>query len=182
MKLKTVNLSCIQSICRMNGGLAVSAEGQSDSLTLLWKKDLDVSMQTYSKHHIDSLVRMENNSNMRFTEFYGHANPNMRNSSWEMLRKAGNSVQEDWVVEGDFNIILNNDDKECGRKKAQADMQDFKDVMDKLALVDIKTNRGWFTWVNNREGKNLVKERLDRYMVSINAIKNLPFMETNVVR
>ncbi|KAK5819977.1 hypothetical protein PVK06_025017 [Gossypium arboreum] len=166
----------------MNGGLAVSAEGQSDGLTLLWKKDLDVSMQTYSKHHIDSLVHMENNSNMRFTKFYGHANPNMRNSSWEMLRRAGNSVQEDWVVGGDFNIILNNDDKECGRKKAQADMQDFKDVMDKLALVDIKTNRGWFTWVNNREGKNLVKEKLDRYMVSTNAINNLPFMETNVVR
>ncbi|KAH1129231.1 hypothetical protein J1N35_000609 [Gossypium stocksii] len=57
MKLKMVNLSRIQNICRMNGGLVVNAEGWSGGLALLWKEDLDISIQTYSKHHTDSLVR-----------------------------------------------------------------------------------------------------------------------------
>ncbi|KAA3483578.1 reverse transcriptase [Gossypium australe] len=61
-------------------------------------------------------------------------------------------------------------------------MEDFKDVMEELSLVDIKTNKGWFTWVNNRDGNNMVKERLDRFLISANAIDKFPFLATTVVR
>ncbi|MBA0635339.1 hypothetical protein Godav_024905 [Gossypium davidsonii] len=61
-------------------------------------------------------------------------------------------------------------------------MDEFSDILDDLSLVDVKTSNGWFTWSNNREGANLVKERLDRFLISEDMIENLPFITTKVVR
>ncbi|MBA0736620.1 hypothetical protein Gogos_010155 [Gossypium gossypioides] len=94
----------------------------------------------------------------------------------------GRSVREDWIVGGDFNAIIDEAEKERGRRKPRVTMDKFRDVMEELALVDIKTDKGWFMWVNNYEGNNMVKERLDRFLISANVIDNLPFLVTNVVR
>ncbi|KAK5843122.1 hypothetical protein PVK06_005561 [Gossypium arboreum] len=60
-------------------------------------------------------------------------------------------------------------------------MNEFEDILDELALVDVKTSDGWFMWSNNREGANLVKERLDGFLVSEDLIEKLPFITTKVV-
>ncbi|MBA0803111.1 hypothetical protein Gohar_013359, partial [Gossypium harknessii] len=52
-------------------------------------------------------------------------------------------------VGGDFNAIIDDAKKEGGRRKPRANMDEFRDVLEELALVDIKIDRGWFTWVNN---------------------------------
>ncbi|PPD96676.1 hypothetical protein GOBAR_DD06312 [Gossypium barbadense] len=69
-----------------------------------------------------------------------------------------------------------------GRRKSRASMDGFRDILEELSLVDVKTGNGWFTWSNNREGAYHVKERLDRFLVSEDLIENLPFISTNVVR
>ncbi|PPS01513.1 hypothetical protein GOBAR_AA19151 [Gossypium barbadense] len=61
-------------------------------------------------------------------------------------------------------------------------MDEFKDVLDNLALVDVKHVRGWFTWVNNRSGGNTIKERLDRFVTTVSMIEKYPFMTSKVVR
>ncbi|PPD69305.1 hypothetical protein GOBAR_DD33814 [Gossypium barbadense] len=32
------------------------------------------------------------------------------------------------------------------------------EVLEELALVDIKPSRGWFTWVNNRDDANVIRQ------------------------
>ncbi|KAK5835665.1 hypothetical protein PVK06_011359 [Gossypium arboreum] len=61
-------------------------------------------------------------------------------------------------------------------------MEDFRDDLEDLALVDLKVDRGWFTWVNNCKGNKLVKERIDRFLMSTNAINKFPFIATNIIR
>ncbi|MBA0711256.1 hypothetical protein Golax_010455 [Gossypium laxum] len=80
-KMHSNNFSCIRNICRMAGCLAVNSEGRSGGLALLWKDGVDVSIQNYSRHHMDLLVRMENHNSTRFTGFYGHEDPNLRERS-----------------------------------------------------------------------------------------------------
>ncbi|KAK8356489.1 hypothetical protein V6Z12_A05G357100 [Gossypium hirsutum] len=172
----------VQNKCRLQNGLTVNSEGQSGGLALMWKEWINVSIQSFSKHHIDSIVNLENNKIMRVMGFYGHANLSLRHSSWDILRRVGDSVRDDWVVGGDFNLILNDAEKEGGRRGVRAQMNDFKAVMDDLALVDIKPDSGWFTWVNNRSGGDLVKERIDRFLSSVSLVENFPFIATKMVR
>ncbi|MBA0587017.1 hypothetical protein Gorai_000154 [Gossypium raimondii] len=70
----------------------------------------------------------------------------------------------------------------CEGWKARVHISDFKDIMDKMALVDIKPDIGWFIWVNNRSGGSMIKERLDRFLMSVSLIENFSFMATSVVR
>ncbi|MBA0721587.1 hypothetical protein Golax_009111, partial [Gossypium laxum] len=51
-----------------------------------------------------------------------------------------------------------------------------------LNLVDLQMDRGWFAWVNNHEGNRMVKERLDRFLMSTDAFNDFPFIATNVLR
>ncbi|PPD89486.1 hypothetical protein GOBAR_DD13579 [Gossypium barbadense] len=104
--------------------------------------------------------------------FLGHAYPNLRNRSWDILRTVRRSIREDWVVGGDFNAIISDAEKEGGCRKFRVTMEEFHDVMKELSLVDIKIDKG----------NNMVKERLDRFLISANAIDSLPFLAAKVVR
>ncbi|TYI76842.1 hypothetical protein E1A91_D06G105000v1, partial [Gossypium mustelinum] len=181
-KMSATDFRRVQNNCRLQNGLTVNSEGRSGGLALMWRDGMNVSIQNYSKHHIDSMVRLENNKIIRVTGFYGHANPNRRRSSWDILRRVGESVREEWVIGGDFNAILNDAEKEGGRKGVRAQMNEFKAVMDEMALVDIKPDSGWFTWVNNRDEGRLIKERLDRFLTSVAVVENFPFIATKVLR
>ncbi|KAK8356477.1 hypothetical protein V6Z12_A05G356000 [Gossypium hirsutum] len=142
-----------------NNGLAVNSEGQSGGLALMWRDGMNFSIQNYSKHHIDSLVKLENNKNIKVTGFYGHANPNLRSSSWDILQRVGESVREEWIVGGDFNAILNDAEKEDGRRGVRAQMNEFKEK-----------------W------GGLIKERIDRFISSGSVAEKFPFISTKVVR
>ncbi|TYG71122.1 hypothetical protein ES288_D05G368900v1 [Gossypium darwinii] len=181
-KVHSNSFTRIRSMCRMDGCVAVNLEGKSGGLAMLWREGVKVEVQNFSKNHIDSLVSLEEDEVIRFTGFYRNADPNARNLSWEMLRRVKRTVKEGWIVGGDFNAILNNAEKDGGRKKLRKDMEDFSDILEELALVDVKTDNGWFTWSNNREGPNLVKERLDRFLIPEDLIEKMPFINTRVVR
>ncbi|TYI86331.1 hypothetical protein E1A91_D04G058000v1, partial [Gossypium mustelinum] len=181
-KMNAIEFQKVQTRCRMQNGLVVNSEGRSGGLALMWKDELDVTIQSYSRYHIDSIVNLGCTNIIRVTGYYGHANPSERNNSWNMLRRVGEVVKEEWVVGGDFNAMLNDAEKEGGRQIARAYMNDFRDIIDDLALVDIKPDRGWFTWVNNREGHSLIKERLDRFLTSVSMVEKFPFIESKVIR
>lgn len=89
------NFTRIQNMCRIAGCLVVSSEGRNGGLAMMWKDGVDVSIQNYFIHHIDSIVCMECYNNIRFTGLYGHANSNLRSWSWDILRMVGKLVRED---------------------------------------------------------------------------------------
>ncbi|MBA0787451.1 hypothetical protein Gotri_027919 [Gossypium trilobum] len=72
---------------------------------------------------------------------------------------------------GDFNEVMDDAEKCGGRRRPRVAMDNFRKVLNDLGLVDIKPDNGWFTWTNNRDGDRVVKERLDKFMVSPNWFK-----------
>ncbi|PPD86283.1 hypothetical protein GOBAR_DD16789 [Gossypium barbadense] len=94
-KMSATDFRRVQNNCRLQNGLTINSEGRSGGFALMWRDGMNVSIQNYSKHHIDSMVRLENNKIIRVTGFYGHANPNHRRSSWDILRRVGESVKEE---------------------------------------------------------------------------------------
>ncbi|PPS10871.1 hypothetical protein GOBAR_AA09767 [Gossypium barbadense] len=69
-----------------------------------------------------------------------------------------------------------------GRSKPNVLMEEFCNILEELKLTDIKPCNGWFTWTNNREGDQLVKERLDRFVASDVILDKFPFLAFYVVR
>ncbi|KAG8497199.1 hypothetical protein CXB51_008579 [Gossypium anomalum] len=181
-KINANRFSYVHRKCRMEGCLAVNAEDKSGGLAMMWKESNKVEIQTYSSNHIDSMIHVENDSPIRFTGFYGNADPNKRQCSWNMLRRVGKSVKEKWIIGGDFNSILDDAEKEGGRRKSNILMEDFRSIVEELSMVDLKTDNGWFTWVNNREGTARVKERLDHFLMSANDVNSFLFLEAGVIR
>ncbi|PPR81018.1 hypothetical protein GOBAR_AA39697 [Gossypium barbadense] len=136
----------------MEGCMAVNSEGKSSGLALMLKERVKITLQNYSKYHIDSLVSLDNGNELRFTGFYGQANLNLRKESWDMLRRVKRTVKEGWIVGGDFNAIFNNVENEGGRKKPRCSMDEFCDILDELDLVDVKTDS-----LNSERSTNLLK-------------------------
>ncbi|KAK5784105.1 hypothetical protein PVK06_038623 [Gossypium arboreum] len=88
---------------------------------------------------------MDDDELFRFTGFYGQIDPSLRKQAWDMLRSVKSKVNEDWFVGGDFNAILNNSEKEGGRRKLKVLMDEFCDTLEELNLSDVKPYDGWFT-------------------------------------
>ncbi|KAK5833737.1 hypothetical protein PVK06_017591 [Gossypium arboreum] len=164
-KISSNGFHRIRNMCKMKGCLAVSLEGKSGDLALLWRDIMNVSAQNYLKYHIDSLT-----------------DPSLRQQSWDILRRVKSKVDEGWIVGGDFNTILNCSEKEGGRRKPKTLMDEFCDILEVLNLTDVKTCNGWFTWTNNRDSDRFIKERLDRFVVSGIFLEKMPFLTSYIVR
>jgi hypothetical protein len=57
-----------------------------------------------------------------------------------------------WILGGDFNMILTLEEKTGGIKILEQDSGKFKALIDQLKLVDIENSNGTFTWSNRRSG------------------------------
>lgn len=79
---------------------------------------------------------------MRIMVFYGFLEPQLCDKSWELLHNISNNVNEDRIVGGGFNDILEENEKWGGRKKAQTTLENFRKVVEDLALTDVKPDKG----------------------------------------
>lgn len=76
--------------------------------------------------------------------------------TWEALRSIKNVNPMPWLVVGDFNEILYNNEKEGGRPRTQRQLQAFHDSLAECDLVDLGYVGDQYTW---QRGK--IRERLD---------------------
>ena len=71
-KLSTVQMNNVGRKLNFGNYFAVSSKGKSGGITMLWAHDIKVDITSYSSHHIDAEVEVENGKHMRCTGVYGH--------------------------------------------------------------------------------------------------------------
>jgi exonuclease III len=86
-----------------------------------------------------------------------------------------------WILGGDFNMIMSLEEKTGGRKRLEQDSGKFKTLPEQLKLVDIENNNGTFTWSNRRSGNQHVACRLDRFLVTEELIERDLCMESLIL-
>ena len=52
---------------------------------LFWKNYTDITMENFSKNHIDSIINKGKEGAWRFTGFYGEPVTHLRHEAWEKL-------------------------------------------------------------------------------------------------
>ena len=72
------------------------------------------------------------------------------------------------ILGGDFNAILNPEDKRSGKEWSSESQQDFSNFVSDSGLVEIHFKKGEFTWTNRREGFLNIVEKVDKFFVARN--------------
>ncbi|TXG48900.1 hypothetical protein EZV62_024775 [Acer yangbiense] len=80
------------------------------------------------------------------------------------------SIQMDdrftWRFSGDFNELLCMNEKVGGSEKSILGMIWFRQATDDCDLTDLGCSGPYLTWINKRDGKGNVQERLDRFLAN----------------
>ena len=140
----------------------VPRENRGGGLELFWKNTIDVTMETFSKHHIDSIINKGKDGAWRFTGFYGEPVTHLRHEAWAKLRLLNSRFNLPWLCAGDFNKILRSNEKHGGSMRSQPHMQLFRDVIDECGFIDLGFVGPQFTWCKHYAAGHLVWERLNR--------------------
>ncbi|XP_021304035.1 uncharacterized protein LOC110430565 [Sorghum bicolor] len=150
-KLEMLNLVTVDSV------------GTSGGLALFWRRGIEVEVKSFSKYHIDSVIKENDGIEWRFTGIYGESKNEDKDNTWEILRCLKEQFEMPWLCSGDFNEILFNFEKEGGQPRAESNMQKFRLALEDCDLQDLGFFGDPFTWRNNHHvATRYTKERLDR--------------------
>ncbi|XP_074271397.1 uncharacterized protein LOC141595333 [Silene latifolia] len=88
-----------------------------------------------------------------------------RRELWDQLISTSTQVTNPWLCLGDFNVVLNMDERLGSSHVQLADINEFKHCLDVCNLVDHPATGYHFTW-NNKQGDGLRWAKLDRILAS----------------
>ncbi|MBA0620387.1 hypothetical protein Godav_006107 [Gossypium davidsonii] len=138
-------------------------KGSRGGLCLAWKRDTEISLQSYSRNHIDIMVKEDNDeAEWRFTGFYGSPYVNNSSATWNLLKKLGQDKSHPWLVNGDFNEIMYSYKKCGGEPREESRMEAFREALEECLLEDLGYLGVWFTWERGNLPETNIRERLDR--------------------
>ena len=135
---------------------------------MLWNSDkVEVSILSSTEQEIHAIVKVLNsNLSWLFTAVYASPRTAERHILWENLNKVAELHNMPWVLAGDFNEPLLNEDKFGGRAVSVNRPLLFKECLDNCGMIDIGFSGPRFTWTNKREVQALIQERIDRFFVN----------------
>lgn len=102
---------------------------------------------------------------------------------WQELREIASrhgNPSEPWSVMGDFNEIRNTEEREGRGEHDIKGIDQFNSVIEDLALTELPTSRGVFTWSNKSRGNSLIRSKLDKILVSEELLVKWPTASTEL--
>ncbi|XP_074303039.1 uncharacterized protein LOC141637461 [Silene latifolia] len=134
---------------------------------LLWKPQLfDVWVLHYDPQFIHAKVRIKATAKCFFlTMTYAFNEGTDRIGLWNWLNSYAAGCNEPWAIVGDFNIVMNPDERLGGQTKPE-DMEAFVDCMNNCDMVDIQATGAFFTWTNKQDHLHRKYSRLDRFLIN----------------
>uniref|UniRef100_A0A803N410 Uncharacterized protein n=1 Tax=Chenopodium quinoa TaxID=63459 RepID=A0A803N410_CHEQI len=121
-------------------------EGQLWRLGFWWK-DINVTVNTYSIHHVVVDVCDHNNNPIwRAVGVYGWPEQENKHLTWAMLRRIKAGSSRPCVMFGDFNEIVSHEEEEGGVPRSESLMDAFRGAIDDCGLKDLGYKCSIFTW------------------------------------
>ncbi|KAI9074289.1 hypothetical protein K1719_043774 [Acacia pycnantha] len=148
-----------------SGGLALAWSSSATSLTVV-----EENRQFFHFH-----CQRPNVPPFLITAIYATPHSKLRSVLWEDLSRLSRGIQFPWAVLGDFNDILNVNERSGGKTGNFSRLQGFKDRLSNCGLNDIGSSGPWMTWRGPRlPGCARLYERLDRALSNNSFLQVLP--------
>jgi hypothetical protein len=147
----------------------VAPIGSCGGLVLAWRLGVELEFFLTNGNNISAWYYSDPpNSPWILSCIYGPSETINKQAFWDSLTAVGEDFASPWLCIGDFNFVLDQFEKLGGRPVASSSHCPFKHFIDHLGLVDLGFVGNPFTWCNNRQGFDTIKERLDRSLASSN--------------
>ncbi|KAH7842466.1 hypothetical protein Vadar_005620 [Vaccinium darrowii] len=151
----------------MDSMLCVEPTGTAGGLALFWKGSTHVTLEKLCDWFIDVRIFDETiNKSWRLINVYFSSVGTERQSQWDFLIRYKSCLGEDWIIWGDMNDLLCEEEKLGGIPRPASSFRGFQEFVDECGLTDLGFSGHPFTWRNNRLGEGLIQERLDRVLAS----------------
>ena len=144
------------------------SRGASGGLGLIWDpRKVDVKNTHCTKNWISGKVHsLKSDLNFTIINVYGPISHTEKLSTWnEIGLILKDKENETCILGGDFNTILESNDKTGGIHALSQASRNFKDWCDSQNLANIPTNNGIYTWNNRRKDSAYIAEKLDRFLI-----------------
>lgn len=126
-KLNSSRMAQVRTRCGFSNGIDVDAHGSRGGLSIGWKDDVLIQLQSYSTNHMDVVVcESDGMLTWRLIGFYGALEKSNKDASWELLRNLKGIQSLPWLVVGDFNDIMFSFEKQGGRLRNERNMAKFR--------------------------------------------------------
>jgi len=166
-KLMSKKMEAIRIKLGFEGMFVVDCLGRSGGLALMWKSDAQVTIQNFSRGHINAVIKDGDDAKIwKLTGFYGNPDTARRPVSWALLRHLARLSPVPWLCLGDFNEIISAAEKYSSTTRPPNQMRAFKEALEDGGLSDLGFSGPKFTWCNGRSGEEFTRERLDRALAN----------------
>ncbi|XP_075095384.1 uncharacterized protein LOC142173668 [Nicotiana tabacum] len=114
---------------------------------------------------------------MMMTFVYAKCSVMERLDLWDHLCYLASDMELPWLVGGDFNVILHEDEKIGGLPVHPPKYKDFVFCVNFCGLFEQGYKGSPFTWWNGRSNAECIFKRLDRIFVNLSFQNMLPTIE-----
>ncbi|XP_020255421.1 uncharacterized protein LOC109832477 [Asparagus officinalis] len=136
---------------------------------IMWNPNiLDIQVNKISDQSITCKVQsLDERMKCVITSIYGLNQMQARKDLWLELKMLQlSTINEPWLLCGDFNTVISNDEKFGGSILSEADTKDFRDCIKDCNLNHLKTTGCFYTWNNKQDQDSRVWSRLDMALVN----------------
>lgn len=140
--------------------LTVEPVGLSGGLAVLWKDSFHIDVISSDLRIIDLKVKFGSCS-FFLSCVYGDPVVARRKEVWDRLVDVGLLRDEAWLLVGDFNELLSNEEKSGGVTRSDKSLWDFRNMLQNCKLKEMKSSGNQLSWAGVRED-DWVQCKLDR--------------------
>ncbi|XP_059315426.1 uncharacterized protein LOC132066044 [Lycium ferocissimum] len=97
-----------------------------------------------------------------------------REELWEAMVELANQHDLPWIIGGDFNVIVSDEEKQGGLPVSSNETLDFSTCIQSCGLIDVGFTGSKFTWWNGRTEEECIFKRLDRILVNQQVLDIMP--------
>ena len=128
---------------------------------------MNIIITKCTKNWISGKVHsLKSDLNFTIINVYGPNNNIEKLTTWNEIGNFLEEIENDLcIIGGDFNMILDNNEKIGGSDVLSQASRDFKNWCGLNNLVNVPTNNGMYTWNNKRKDSTYIAEKLDRFLI-----------------
>ena len=169
-KLHQAEMERVRMKLKFKGMLAVDCEGDGrrrrGGISLLWTEECNVTVTSFSLHHIDVNIQIEGSTEWRLTGIYGYPEAENKKKTGELLKRMKSVEDVPWVCGRDLNLMLWSMEKKGGGEFRYDEADILWKAVEHCGLEDLNFQGYPYTWTNNQGGEDNLQERLDRFMAN----------------